>query len=128
MSSKASKRTTQRQSSLGKAQRTIKALQSELGQARMATLNMRQMYRQAEQELLEAQQRLQAADTLAATIMYVTDNLSVEVPAGTLEELSELYQRVERVQGENGALIVALIPHEDIEEDEDDAVSEVSDE
>jgi predicted nucleic acid-binding Zn-ribbon protein len=122
MSSPASKRTTKRKadkSPLGQLKKQLSTAQKQAGEARMAVLNMRQMYRQAEQEILMLRQQLQQKETLAAAIMYVTENYSVQLTKEVLEDLSEEFSHIDvRPHGE--ATLVVLVPAEDIEDEEPD--------
>ena len=125
MSSKGSKRQTARKaagSSLGKLKKENEQLRAALGEARMSVLNMRQMYRQAEQELAHVQQALQAKETLVAAVLFAMDTVKVTVSPQDMEDLNEAYSSLEINPDGEGNTVVTLVPFE--EEDED--VSEVS--
>jgi len=122
MSSPASKRTAKRKadkSPLAQLKKQLSATQKQAGEARMAVLNMRQMYRQAEQEILMLRQELQQKETLAAAVMYATENYSVRLTRDDLEGLSEEFARIE-TREDDGATLVVLVPAEDSEDEEPD--------
>lgn len=134
MSSKGSKRTAQRRQAagpIGQLKKEIQQLKAALGEARMSVLNMRQMYRQAEQELAQAQAAIQAKETLAATILFLSDETEIIVTREEMEALSEGYARLDVVPSPDGSgTLVRLVPHEGIEfidedEEDDTDVSEV---
>jgi hypothetical protein len=124
MSSPASKRTARRkaaQTETGKLKAQIRQAQEEAGQARMAVLNMRQMYRQAEQEILTLRGQLKNAETMAAAIMYSTENYTVVVTPEDMNNLSIEYTHIETVPNPAGeGTLVALVPAEDVEYEEDE--------
>lgn len=117
MSSMASKRSAQRKKAgtrLGKVEAENRQLRAQLGETRMAVLNMRQMYRQVEQELIGAQARAANADTLTAVTLFLCGG-SVVVTDEDLETLRAEYAYVDTSAGEDGTTLVRLVSREEAE-------------
>lgn len=111
MSSKASPRSAQRKSTQAQLKKQIVAMNNDLGQAKMAVLNMRQMYRNAEQELLGLQETVKGREALIAALVlkYGTDGVA-ELPADTSTLIREGYMGFEFSEGEDNALVITLTP------------------